>query len=176
VSWPQPIDLSVVQTRTPGGRQGKAKTGRQGNPSGRKADKNQQGKYFNYRRQGHWAKKCRQPKKEQHVPVQVNILDTIERKLLPVPEQERQSREDSDTPSDKIRLARAITQSLLDKQEHKLQEDTTDSTRSASTDNSNWGLLAELPILPRQHKDYISWIRVRLADIDLYCTRTEVDQ
>jgi hypothetical protein len=83
------------------------------------------------------------------------MLDAIERKLLPVPEQEGQSQEDSDIPSDKIYLVQAIIQNLLDKQEHELQEDTTDSTSSASTDNSNWRLLAELPILPKQYKDYI---------------------
>jgi hypothetical protein len=104
------------------------------------------------------------------------MLEVSERKLLPVPEQEGQSQEDSDTPSDKIRLARAITQSLLDKQELKLQRSTTNSTSSTSTDDSDWELLAELPMPPKKYKDYISWIRVRLADIDLYCTRTEVDQ
>jgi hypothetical protein len=46
------------------------------------------GKCFNCRRQGHWAKEYRQPKKEQGIPVQVNILEITERQLLPIPEDE----------------------------------------------------------------------------------------
>jgi hypothetical protein len=69
-------------------------------------DKALKGKCFNCRKAGYWAKEYRQPKKEHSIPVQVNILETTERKLLPVPEA---SISDSDTPSDKIRLVQAIT-------------------------------------------------------------------
>jgi hypothetical protein len=81
---------------------------------------------------------------------------------------------DSDIPSARIRLVYTFIQDLLDRQEP--SKSTTDSTSSTSSDDSNWGLLAELPILPKEYKDYISWIRIQLADIDLYCTRPEVEQ
>jgi hypothetical protein len=82
---------------------------------------------------------------------------------------------DRDTPSVRIQLASTLIQDLLDRQEHK-STSTTDSTSSTSSDNSDWGLLAELPIPPKNYKDYVSWIRVRLADVDLYCTKQEVEQ
>jgi hypothetical protein len=48
-------------------------------------DKATTGKCFNCRRQGYWAKECRQPKREQGVPIQVSILEVTERKLFPIP-------------------------------------------------------------------------------------------
>jgi hypothetical protein len=117
----------VVQTRSPG-RRGKTRGGRQGNLSGRTTDKASKGKYFNCRKPGYWAKEYRQPRKERNVPVQVNILETTERELLPILEPEE------DTPSARIRLARAIIQELLDKQE---QGSATDSTASTTTDDSD---------------------------------------
>jgi hypothetical protein len=81
---------------------------------------------------------------------------------------------DSDIPSARICLVYTFIQDFLDWQEP--SKGTTDSISSTSSDDSDWGLLAELPILPKEYKDYISWIRVQLADIDLYCTRAEVEQ
>jgi hypothetical protein len=61
---------------------------------------------------------------------------------------------DRDTPSVQIQLASTFIQDLLDRQEYK-SSSATDSTSSTSSGNSDWGLLAELPILPKNYKDYI---------------------
>jgi hypothetical protein len=108
------------------------------------------GKCFNCRKQGYWAKECRQLKKDRDIPVQVSILEATERKLLPIPEPEDDI---SDTPSARMQLASILTQDLLDRQEHQ-STISTDSTSSASSDTSDWGLLAELPMPPKNYKDY----------------------
>jgi hypothetical protein len=61
---------------------------------------------------------------------------------------------DQNTLSAQIQLASTLIQDLLDRQELE-STSTTDSTSSTSSDNSDWGLLAELPILPKDYKDYI---------------------
>jgi hypothetical protein len=77
----------VVQTRQKGRFKGRG--GKKKNISNRStSNKPTTGKCFNCRKQGHWAKECRQPKKERSTPVQVNILGVTERKLLPIPEDE----------------------------------------------------------------------------------------
>jgi hypothetical protein len=271
------MDLSVVQTGPRSQGHSRRRGGKKRNTPNRSNNNKPTGKCFNCRKQGYWAKECRQPKREQGTPVQVNVLEAVERKLLPIPETEEhipktmiqdcvktmkaEHRElenteilqviqnrifalegwfdlkvhqraavigitnnlfviypdnlierlllqldrdipkgvalnlralkvllkegyfnpevmpERDTYTVKIHLARAIIQDLLDKQELESAEATdTDSTSSTSSDSSDWGILAELPMPPREHRDYVSWVRVRLADVDLYCTRTEAEQ
>jgi hypothetical protein len=103
---------------------------------GHATDKAPKGEYFNYRKTEYWAKECRQPKRERNIPVQVSIIETTERELLPIPEVYR-STSNPDTLSARIYLACTITQDLLDKQEHGLQESSTSSTSSTSTKDSD---------------------------------------
>jgi hypothetical protein len=81
------MDFSIVQTRPRGQGHFRRRRGKKKNmPNCSGNDKTTTGKCFNCRRQGYWAKECRQPKKEQGTPVQVNILEVTERKLFPIPE------------------------------------------------------------------------------------------
>jgi hypothetical protein len=75
-----------------------------------------------------------------------------------------------------LQAARATVTKLLDQQEAE-DSRTYDSSTSESTssDEADWEAMEERKMPNVNDKDYVSWIRVQLAGVDLHCTHKETE-